>query len=96
MEAKSLSCDCNCSKLRWMSSTLFHSRLSDINKKMISDDGSILLVIDNAPRHRKSVASSNVDLVWLPPTYSVASEPMVQGIILSFKCAYRRYLLEFV
>ncbi|VDP90912.1 unnamed protein product [Echinostoma caproni] len=52
--------------------------------------------MDNAPCHNQAAVFSNVKLLRLPPNRSSMLQPMDQGVIWSFKCSFRKHLLEFV
>ncbi|VDP95099.1 unnamed protein product [Echinostoma caproni] len=52
--------------------------------------------MDNAPYHNQAAVFSNVKLVRLPPNCSSMLQLMDQGVIWSFKCSFRKRLLEYV
>lgn len=96
IDNKSLPCGYNNSKNAWMTRTLFENWLSDVNRRMASQRRSILLFLDNASCHRTMLPLSNVNVVFLPPNCSSVLQPMDQGVIWSFKCIFRKHLLEYV
>ena len=96
MERQSFPCRYDYSKNAWMTSAIFQSWLTDVNRKMINQRRSIIMFLDNAPCHSKLVTFSNVKLAWLPPNCSAVLQPMDQGVIWSFKCSFRKILLEFL
>lgn len=57
----------------------------------------ILLLVDNAPTHRKEdeiPSFSNIELCYLPPNTTVHLQPLDAGIINFFKAKYRKLLVE--
>ncbi|VDP90278.1 unnamed protein product [Echinostoma caproni] len=63
---------------------------------MVFQRRSILLFVDNAPCCNHAAVSSNAKLVRLPPNCSSMLQPMDQGVVWSFKCSFRKRLLEYI
>nr|CCA17416.1 PREDICTED: similar to tigger transposable element derived 4 putative [Albugo laibachii Nc14] len=69
----------------WMTTAIFRCWLAHFNEKMQGMDSHVLLLLDNASRHRVSEQFSNVTLQFLPPNNSAHLQPHDAGIIQSFK-----------
>lgn len=89
-------CNYDCSKNAWMTTSIFESWLSEINRRMARQGRSILLFMDNATCHRTTLTLPHVKFAFLPPNCSSVLQPLDQGVIWSFKCIFRKQLLEFV
>ena len=79
-----------------MTSSIFSGWLTEINQKMVIEKRKILLFVDNATPHRISQEFSNLQVVFMPPNCTSVLQPLDQGVIWSFKCIYRRMLLDFI
>ena len=77
----------------WMTSYLFRDFLL---KWDISLNTKILLILDNCPSHDPKIQNElkNIELLFLPKSTTSYLHPLDKGIIHSFKCKYKRYLLE--
>ena len=53
----------------------------------------VLLILDNVSCH-PSIELSNVDLLFLPPNTTAATQPLDAGIIKYLKLKYRQALLN--
>lgn len=95
-DVKNLPCEYKHTKNAWMTTGVFEAWLLDVNRKMACQGRSILLLIDNATCHRTSRVLQNLKIVFLPPKCSAVLQPLDQGVIWSFKCIFRRNLLEYV
>ena len=91
-----LPCQYEHSKNAWMTTMLFQKWLSTINRRMASEGRYILLFLDNAACHNIESTYSNIKLMYFPPNCTPVLQPMDQGVIWSFKCLFRRYLLEYI
>ena len=96
LDRTSLPCSYKDSRNAWMNSNIFRQWLSELNEKMARQRRKILLLVDNAACHRNAGELSNIEIVFLPPNCTSILQPMDQGVIWSFKCHFRRKLLEFV
>lgn len=56
----------------------------------------ILLLLDNCPAHPdvNAMISENVIVKYLPPNCTSLIQPMDQGVIRSFKCHYRKLIVQ--
>ena len=83
-------------KKAWMTSALFEEWITKFNRRMCSQDRSVLLFLDNAPSHPRDLELSHVRLVYLPPNSTSVLQPLDQGIIQCVKVNYRKRLLRHV
>jgi len=60
---------------------------------MVKQTWKIILFLDNASCH-PHITLSNEQLAWFPPNTSSCTQPMDQGVIYTYKCHYRRSLLQ--
>ena len=81
-------------KKAWMTSAIFTDWLHKINADMKRKRRHILLFLDNATSHPPDLTLSNIKLCYLPPNTTSHLQPLDQGIIRTFKAAYRKYLLR--
>ena len=95
-DRKFLPCNYDASKNAWMTASIFNSWLTDLNRKMSVQKRNILLFLDNACSHRADGTYSNIRLAFLPPNCTAVLQPIDQSIIWSFKCKFRRLLLDYV
>ena len=96
LDVKALPCTYKNSLNAWMTSEIFQHWLSEVNQKMVEQHRKILIIVDNATCHRTTREFSNIKLVFLPPNCTSVLQPMDQGVIWSFKCLFRKKLLEIV
>ncbi|GAV04368.1 hypothetical protein RvY_14656 [Ramazzottius varieornatus] len=73
----------------WMTGKIFSEFLEELNKKMISQERKIALIVDNFSG-RKVNETSNIRIFFLPPNYTSKAQPFDAGIIKSFKDHFRR------
>lgn len=96
IDCKHLPCEYKHSRNAWMTTTIFQEWLSDLDRRMVSQRRHIILFLDNATPHRNIQQLSNIRLQFLPPNCTSIIQPMDQGVIWSFKCKFRKLLLEHV
>lgn len=62
----------------------------------LTDDSKILLLLDNCPAHPDvhDFKAKNVIVKYLPPNCTSLIQPMDQGVIWSFKCHYRKTIVQ--
>lgn len=77
----------------WMTSVFMEDWLQKFNQKMANQGRKVILFMDNATCHPR-LTLSNVKLAWFPPNTSSHTQPMDQGVIYTFKCHYRRSVLQ--
>lgn len=81
-------------KKAWMTSDIFSSWLSNINRDMIKKNKHILMMIDNCTAHGDIPQLSNVKVQFLPPNTTSKLQPLDQGIIKNFKSYYRKEVVR--
>ena len=75
-----------------------HKILSSLNRKMILQKRSVVLLMDNAGCHPPDLSGkySNVKVIFFPPNTTSKLQPLDLGIIKNFKVHYRRFLLRYI
>ncbi|GAV07605.1 hypothetical protein RvY_17422 [Ramazzottius varieornatus] len=73
----------------WMTGKIFSEFLEELNKKMISQERRIALIVDKFSGHKVN-ETSNIRLFFLPPNCTSKAKPFDAGIIKSFKDHFRR------
>lgn len=81
-------------KKAWMTIPIFNQYLEEINDMMIKVGRNILLLVDNATSHVATKNYTNIALKFVPPKMTAHIQPMDCGIIRSFKCFYKKMLIE--
>jgi hypothetical protein len=64
-----------------------------VEQRIKAKNSKILLLVDNCPAHPHIQDVSNIKLMFLPPNATSALQPVVMGIIKSFKGYFRRFLI---
>ena len=77
-------------KKAWMTAALFQKWLKNFNSEMGKNKCNILLISDNAPRH-KTYPMSNVFIAFLPPDCTRVLQPLDAAIVQSFKAYYGKH-----
>ena len=82
----------------WMTSKIFEEILAAFNRRMSTQNRSVLLLLDNAACHPPECQTkySNVRLLFLPPNTTSKLQPLDLGIIQNFKVHYKKSLLRYV
>lgn len=72
--------------------------LVKLNQKMIHQERSVILLMDNAAVHPISLKKKydNIKIVFLPQHTTSCLQPLDAGIIQNFKVKYRKKLVRFV
>jgi len=95
-------------KKAWMLSGIWYEYLRELNTEMEKNKRRIALVTDNCPSHPppdrppkgydrpEPPHLSHVTLVYLPKNTTPYFQPLDQGIIRSFKAAYRRKYAQYL
>jgi hypothetical protein len=86
---RTLPCQYEANPKAWMNGELFTKWVERLDRRFRTRGKKIALVIDNAPSHPR-VKTTNVEIVFLPPNTTAASQPMDQGIIKNLKERYKR------
>lgn len=82
----------------WMSGHIMHEVLQKLNRKLISQDRRICLLMDNAGCHPDDICGkfTHIKVVFLPPNTTSVIQPLDLGIIKNFKVYYRKLLLQHI
>ena len=82
----------------WMTSEIFETVLSKLNRKLIFENRKVILFFDNATCHPESMGDkfSNIKIVFLPKNTTSRLQPLDPGIIRKFKVKYRKSLVKYV
>ena len=82
----------------WMTSVIFESALSKLNRKLVFENRKVILFLDNATCHPESMDDkfSNTKIVFLPKNTSSRLQPLDAGIIRNFKVKYQKSLVKYV
>lgn len=82
-------------KKAWMTSKFYREYLIQFNNEMKRQKRNVALLLDNAPCHPQ-IELSNVELFFLPPNTTAATQPLDAGIRKNFKCHYRQLLVQYL
>ena len=82
----------------WMTSEIFETVLSKLNRKLVFENRKVILFLDNATCRRESMDDkfSNIKIVFLPKNTTSRLQPLDAGIIRNFKVKYRKSLVKYV
>ena len=85
-------------KRSWMTTEIMESILTKLNHRLSQNSRYIILMLDNAGCHPKSLKEkfSNLNMLFLPPNTTSRLQPLDLGIIHNFKVHYRHLLLRYV
>ena len=83
-------------KKAWMTTQIFTSWITSVNKIMVRQKRKIIMFLDNATSHGPDLQLSNVNLKFLPPNTTSHLQPLDQGIIRAFKARYRKHMLRYL
>ena len=84
------------SKKAWMNSKIWFDWLKRFDDKLGKEKRKVLLLVDNAPSHHDPGFLNWIELFYLPPNVTSMIQPMDAGIINSFKCYYKKKLINFM
>ena len=85
-------------KRSWMTTEIMESILTKFNYRLSQNSRYIILMLDNAAYHPRSLKEkfSNIKMLFLPPNTTSQLQPLDLGIIQNFKVHYRHFLLSYV
>ena len=81
-------------KKAWMTSAIFTTWVHEFDEDMARQGRQVALLIDNCPAHPDVRGLRATTLFFLPPNTTSVTQPMDQGVILSFKRNYRKQLVD--
>ena len=81
-----------------MTSEIFETVLSKLNRKLVFENRKVILFLDNATCHPESVDDkfSNIKFVFLPKNATSKLQLLDAGIIRNFKVKYCKSLVKYV
>ena len=81
-----------------MKSDVMQPVLTRFNRKLLLQQRKIVLVLDNATCHFKSMIDSfsQIKIIFLPKNITSRLQPLDVGIIQNFKVKYRKRLVKYV
>ncbi|CAF0934591.1 unnamed protein product [Brachionus calyciflorus] len=82
----------------WMTAIVFRDISENLNDqiKKIKSDRKVLLLVDNASSYGTGHDLSHVVVRYLHPNSTSVLQPFDAGIIRTFKCHYRKLILEYL
>ena len=82
----------------WMEAEIMETVLKTLNQQMVKEERNVILFLDNATVHPTSLVDkfSNIKVVFLTKNTTSRLQPLVAGIIQSFKLKYRKKLMRYV
>ena len=77
-------------KSAWMTSSIFHNWLVDLERDMAKKNHFIALIVDNCAAHPKDSPDNlpHIKLIFLPPNVTSLIQPCDMGIIRNLKANY--------
>ena len=81
-----------------MTSDVMQAVLTRFNIKLLLKQKKIVLILDNATCHPKSIIDlfSQVKIIFLPKNTTSTLQPLDAGVIQNFKVKYRKRLVKYV
>ncbi|GFS65725.1 tigger transposable element-derived protein 4 [Trichonephila clavipes] len=86
---RSLPCDYLSQARSWMTGDLFKNWIHQLDTIFGKQKRKVILFVDNCPAHPKDIPTTNIKIVFLPPTATSKLQPLDQGIIKVVKQKYR-------
>ena len=82
----------------WMTSDVMQAALTRFNRKLLLKEKKIVLILDNATCHPKSIIDlfSQEKIIFLPKNTTSTLQPLDAGVIQNFKVKYRKRLVKYV
>ncbi|GFU40003.1 tigger transposable element-derived protein 4 [Trichonephila clavipes] len=91
---RSLPCNYLSQARSWMTGDLFKNWIHQLNAIFGKQKRKFILFVDNCPAHPKDIPTTNIKIVFLPPTATSKLQPLDQGIIKVVKQKYRKKLVQ--
>ena len=81
-----------------MTSDVMQAVLTLFNRKLLREQRKVVLILDNATCHLKSVIDSfsQIKIIFLPKNTTSRLQPLDAGIAQNFKAKYRKRLVKYV
>ncbi|XP_054729226.1 jerky protein homolog-like [Anastrepha obliqua] len=82
--------------LEWFNNNFVPEVREHLQRIGLEKNCKVLLLLDNCPAHPdvNAMISDNVTVKYLPPNCTSLIQPMDQGAIRSFKCQYRKFIVQ--
>ena len=82
----------------WMTSEIFETVLSRLNRRLARQRRNILPLMNNATCHPEDMSDklSHIKVVFLPKNTTSRLQPLDAGIIKNFKCHYQKLLIKHI
>ena len=82
----------------WMTSHVMQAALTRFNRKLLVEQRKVVLILDNATCHPKSIMDSvlQIKIIFLSKNTTSRLQPFDAGIIQNFKVKYRKGLVKYV
>uniref|UniRef100_A0A1E1XKZ6 Putative tick transposon n=1 Tax=Amblyomma sculptum TaxID=1581419 RepID=A0A1E1XKZ6_AMBSC len=79
----------------WMTRQIFSEWLKEFNQDVKRQGRQVCLLLDNCSAHHvEGLQLSNIELHYFPANCTSLIQPLDKGVINSFKCCYRRRLIQ--
>ena len=80
-----------------MTSDVMQAVLTRFNRKLLLEQRKVVLILDNATCHPKSIIDSflQIKIIFLPKNTTFTLQPLDAGIIQNFKLRYRKILVKY-
>ncbi|GFT06051.1 tigger transposable element-derived protein 4 [Trichonephila clavipes] len=78
----------------WMTGDLFKNWIHQLDAIFGKQKRKVILFVDNCPAHPKDIPTTNIKIVFLPPTATSKLQLLDQGIIKVVKQKYRKKLVQ--
>ena len=81
-----------------MTSDVMEAVLTRFNRKLLLEQRKVVLILDNASCHPKSIIDSfsQIKIIFLPKNTTLRLQPLDAGVIQNFKVKYRKRLVKYV
>ena len=77
-----------------MDGALFEKCVREMDKKFVTEERKVALVINNCPAHPQIENLKSMMLFFLPPNTTSQTQPMDQGVIRSLKAQYHNNVVR--
>ena len=77
-----------------MDGDLFTEWAKELNRKYLTQERKIALIVDNCPAHPIIDCMKKIELIFLPPNATLKTQSVDQGVIRSLKAFYRHSVIK--